>query len=145
MRGLVAHEAGGYEAWGASASMTLAPGGGGRGLSMTVAPSWGAASSGVERLWSGEAGARPGRGARDEAAAALRAELGYGVRAPWGRGVVTPYTGFTLRGDGVRTWRAGGRWHSAPAFGVGLEASRESEGGDEEPVSALMLRGALRW
>ena len=65
-RGLVAHEDGGYEEWGASALLMLAPGGNGRGLSFTVAPSWGAASSGVERLWSGNEVARLGRGAEYE-------------------------------------------------------------------------------
>ena len=145
VRGLVAHEDGGYEEWGASASMMLAPGGAGRGLSLTVAPSWGAATSGVERLWSGGEVAPLGRGAQYEDAAALQTELGYGMRAPLGRGVVTPYTGLTLGGDGVRTWRAGGRWKSAPAFSVALEGSRESGRGDEAPVNALVLRGAVRW
>ena len=40
-RTLLVHEAGGYEEWGAS----------GRGLSLTVAPAWGAAGSNVEVLW----------------------------------------------------------------------------------------------
>ena len=144
-RGLVAHEDGGYEEWGASALLMLAPGGNGRGLSFTVAPSWGAASSGVERLWSGNEVARLGRGAEYEDATALQTELGYGMRAPLGQGVVTPYTGLTLGGDGVRTWRAGGRWNSAPAFSVTLEGSSESKRGDDVPVNALVLRGAIHW
>ena len=145
VRGLIAHEASGYEEWGASASVVLEPDGNGRGLSLRVAPSWGAASSSVERLWSGDDTARLGQSPEYDDAAALQAELGYGVRAPFGWGVVTPYTGLTLRGEGRRTWRAGGRWKAAPAFGVTLEGSRDEEGGDEAPENAVMLRGSLRW
>ena len=145
VRGLIAHEASGYEEWGASASVMVEPDGNGRGLSLRVAPSWGAASSSVERLWSGDDTARLGQSPEYDDAAALQAELGYGVRAPFGWGVVTPYTGLTLSGEGRRTWRAGGRWKAAPAFGVTLEGSRDEEGGDEAPENAVMLRGSLRW
>ena len=51
-RTLLAHEDSGYEEWGASASVQLDPGASGRGLSFTLSPTVGAASSGVERLWS---------------------------------------------------------------------------------------------
>ena len=51
-RTLLAHEDSGYEEWGASASVQLDPGASGRGLSFTLSPAVGAASSGVERLWS---------------------------------------------------------------------------------------------
>ena len=145
VRGLLAHEDGGYEEWGANASVLLEPDGNGSGPSFRLAPSWGAASSSVGRLWSGDDTARLGQGPEYEDAAALQAELGYGVRAPFGWGVVTPYTGLTLRGEGRRTWRAGGRWKAAPAFGVTLEGSRDEEVGDEAPVNAVTLRGSLRW
>ena len=52
VRGLVAHEQSGYEAWGASGSVRIDPDASGRGLSLRLAPSWGNASSGTERLWS---------------------------------------------------------------------------------------------
>ena len=51
-RGLLAHEEHDYEEWGVSASIGLSPGEGDRGLSMRVGSAWGAASGGVERLWS---------------------------------------------------------------------------------------------
>ena len=78
VRGLIAHEASGYEEWGASASVVLEPDGNGRGLSLRVAPSWGAASSSVERLWSGDDTARLGQSPEYDDAAALQAELGTG-------------------------------------------------------------------
>ena len=52
VRGLLAHEADAYKEWGASGSVRLDPGATGRGLSVTLAPTWGAAASGVEGLWS---------------------------------------------------------------------------------------------
>ena len=40
--GLVAHEDGGYDEWGVSGSLRMAPGASGRGLSLFMTPSWGA-------------------------------------------------------------------------------------------------------
>ena len=53
-RGLVAHEDTDYAEWGASGSVRIEPGASGRGLSLTLAPSWGADTGGAERLWSVE-------------------------------------------------------------------------------------------
>ena len=50
-RTLIAHEAAGFGEWGASASVRLDPGAEGRGLSFSLAPTLGAASNGVDRLW----------------------------------------------------------------------------------------------
>ena len=52
VRGLLAHEDSDYQEWGASGSLRIAPGAGGQGLSLTLAPTWGAASSGMDGLWS---------------------------------------------------------------------------------------------
>ena len=52
VRGLLAHEDSDYQEWGASGSLRLAPGARGQGLALTLAPAWGAASSGVNGLWS---------------------------------------------------------------------------------------------
>ena len=52
VRGLLAHENNDYDEWGASGSLRLAPGSAGQGLTLTLAPTWGAASSGVDGLWS---------------------------------------------------------------------------------------------
>ena len=79
VRTLVAHEASGYGEWGASGTIRIDPGASGRGLSLTVAPVWGAAASGTERLW-GHADARAiAPDAEFEAASRLEAEVGYGL------------------------------------------------------------------
>ena len=145
VRGLVAHEDEDYEEWGASAAMTIAPSDDGRGLALTIAPSWGTASSGVDRLWSSDDMARLGRGPEYGNAAALQSELSYGVRSPLGPGVMSPYAGVKLTGDGDRTWRMGGRWNVAPTVRLTLEGSRVEDDDKSRPNSAIVLRSAIRW
>ena len=104
-RGLLAHEERDYEEWGVSASIGLSPGEGDRGLSMRVGSAWGAASGGVERLWS----QRALTGSSFDPDARLDAEVGYGLDAM--RGLLTPYTGVALsewRRDLARGARASG-------------------------------------
>ena len=52
VRGLLAHEDSDYKEWGASGTVRVAPGAMGQGLSLTLAPAWGATASGVDGLWS---------------------------------------------------------------------------------------------
>ena len=64
--------------WGAAGLVRVAPGAGGRGLSLSVEPVWGSAGSGMQALWQhGASGlaAAPGSGGR------VGAELGYGLAA----------------------------------------------------------------
>ena len=49
--GLLAHEDGGYKEWGAWGTLRIDSGPMGQGLALTLSPAWGAASSGVEGLW----------------------------------------------------------------------------------------------
>ena len=145
VRALALHEASGYEEWGASGSVRVEPSASGRGLSLTLAPAWGNASSAVERLWSlRDPG---GLAANDdfEARARLDAELGYGLRGPRNVGVATPWAGLGLAREGERAWRAGARWKLAPDFTLGLEATRHEPSTNDPPEHRLMLRGALHW
>ena len=92
VRGLLAHEDSDYKEWGASGTIRLVPGPTGQGLALTLAPTWGAASSGIESLWSRQtaAGLAP-QGTRPAPTGRLNAEVGYGVAAPFGTGLLTPY------------------------------------------------------
>ena len=149
-RMLVAHEDSGYEEWGVSGTVRLAPGARGRGLSFSLSPTWGAASSAAERLW----GARDARGlAPDgggfEAGRGLQGELGYGLALSGDRFTGTPNVGFGLS-DTARDYRIGWRLTSAvagdPGFEVSLDATRrEAANGDEPAEHGVMLRGAIRW
>ena len=149
VRTLVAHEDSAYREWGASGAVRLAPGAAGRGLSFSVAPTWGVASSGAQRLWS----ARDTGGLSPDGAFAperrLEGELGYGLAAFGGRFTGKPNVGFGLT-DTAREVRIG--WRLTPAaqdrsgFELNLDAiRRESADDDEPPEHGVMLRGALRW
>ena len=142
---LFGHQRREYEEWGASGSIRIAPGTSGRGLSLTVAPSWGTATSGVDGLWSIPDTRHLTPKSDREPGARLEAEIGYGVGMSGGRGVRTPYTGLSLSNDDERTWRMGGRWNVAPAFSMSLEGDRRENADDGSPDHALMLRGAMRW
>ena len=139
-RGLLTHQESDYEEWGVSGSIRLGSAEQGRGLSMRLGSAWGAESGGAERLWAQRYGGfTPGRFDPD---ARREAEVAYGLDAY--RGLLTPYTGVALTGNG-ETWRAGARWKLGPAFDVNLEASLREPTGDEKPESDLLLRGSKRW
>ena len=146
VRGLLAHSDGAYEEWGASGLLRLDPGISGRGVSLAVVPVWGAASDGVEQLWStGTAGSLAADDAFD-AQARLQAELGYGLRPPVGHGVLTPYAGFSTAGAGAgRTYRLGARWRGGSMFQMALEGSYGKADGDAQPATAAALRASYRW
>ena len=140
-RGLLSHGAGGYEEWGVSASVAYAPGSGGRGLTLRAGSSWGASTGGAERLWSQAAGLSPG-GAFEPGGAGFEAEAAWGLDAP--RGLLTPYTGVAVTGNG-ETWRAGARWKPGAATEVSLEASLTEQAGGGRPEGGLLLKGSKRW
>ena len=142
VRGLLTHAERGYEEWGMSASAGLAPGAGGRGLSLRLGSVWGAAGSGgAQQLWARRSMAGLAREA-DLPGARIDAEVGYGFGAP--RGLVTPYTGVALS-QGGEHWRAGARWSLGSAVDVSLEATLEESAGEASPESGLFLRSSTRW
>ena len=128
-RYLVAHEDAAYREWGASASVRIDPGTPGRGLALSVTPSWGAAASGgAERLWS----VRDARGLAGhgfDAAMRLRADVGYGLSAFRGKGAATPFLGLSTTGPLGRDWRLGARWTRGAALRMSLEATRREAAG----------------
>ena len=145
VRTLVAHDDSAYEEWGASASVRVDPAADGRGMSLSLTPTWGNAASEAEQLWSARDAGGLVRNDDFEAESRLETELGYGLGAPRGRGVITPYTGLTLADAGSRTWRGGARWKVSGAASLSLEGTREERGRDEASTNALMLRASLRF
>ena len=144
-RSLIAHGADGYREWGASGRIQIHPDKTGRGVAFTLAPSWGQAQNGVERLWSSLAGTRSL--AQDGTPAAghrLESELGYGFALPGAPGLVTPYAGVTVDEDGNRAWLVGTRWQISPDTELAFKGTRE-ESGDGQPDIRLVLHGRARW
>ena len=135
VRALVAHEDSNYREWGASGAVRLAPGERGRGLSFSLAPTYGAPGSGVDRLWSAQdaRGLAP-TGGEFEPESRLEGELGYGLPLLGDRFTGTPNVGFGLTGAGARDYRIGWRLTSAvpgdPGFEVTLDATRREPAND---------------
>ena len=146
VRGLLTHSDEGYEEWGASGSVRLDPGVSGRGVSLSIGPVWGAASGGVDQLWAAGSPAGLAVDGASEAEARLQAELGYGLRPPVGRGVLTPYAGLSAAGDGDgRTYRIGARWNAEHAFGLVLEGIHGDADGDASAATTATLSVSYRW
>ena len=153
VRALVAHEDSDYREWGASGAVRLAPGERGRGLSFSLAPTWGAPGSGVDRLWSArDAQGLAPTGGDFEPESRLEGELGYGLPLLGDRFTGTPNIGFGLSGAGGRDYRIGWRLTSVvrgdPGFEVSLDATRREPANDNGAGAAehgVMLRGAIRW
>lgn len=123
--------------------MRIDPGSTGRGLALSVRPAWGQTASGVRGLWESDliGAAAPA----NQAAGHLSAEIGYGLGAGPGLGVVMPYAGLGLGGEGAQSWRMGARWRVAPDASLSLEGTRHKAADDDGPEHGLVLRGALRW
>ena len=138
VRALLAHEDEDYEEWGAWGTVRVDPGPLGQGLSLTLSPTWGAAASGVEGLWSRQttAGlASPGQ--RQQPAGRLTAEVGYGFTL-FDTGLLTPYAGTVLADGAARTYRVGTRLNVAGRNATGLTLSLEGqrqESAGQQPVN----------
>ena len=144
VRTLIAHEATGYDEWGASGAIRVTPSASGRGLTLSIAPEWGRTGSATERLWSAHDATALGAESEFEAGNNLQMDAGYGVGVPGNRGVLTPYAGMTLGNAGNRTIRTGARWQFNPDTVVSVEATRQTSDAGES-ANELKLRAALRF
>ena len=145
VRALVAHEESGYQEWGASGAIRVAPSASGRGLIVSIAPVWGAAGSRSEHLWSARNAGELGVEQEFEATARLETELGYGIGVPGTRGIVTPYAGLSLAEGSSRTYRAGTRWNLAPGAALALEGTRYEGPNENAGTNAIEFRTELHW
>ena len=141
-RTLVAHEASGYEEWGASAAVRLTPGASGRGLSLSIAPTWGRTGSASEWPWSARDAGEFEGGGGFEADGRIEAQMGYGFALPRNRGLLTPYGALTLGSEGGRTVRGGARWMLDSDVAVTLDATRTESAGAEAENEVRVQRGA---
>ena len=145
-RMLVAHADSDYEEWGASATARLDPGERGRGLSFSLSPTLGAASSAADRLWGAHDARALAPGGGFDASRGLQGEMGYGMALFGDRFTGTPNLGFGLSDGGARDWRLG--WRLTPAGGGGFEVNLDatrSEPANDNAGHGVMLRGAIRW
>ena len=146
VRGLLAHEAEGYEEWGASAALRYDPGWTSLGLTASLVPNWGMATSGVGRLWN-----RPGakalagsQGGSPSPTARVDAELGYGLRTLDGQGVLTPFARASLAEGVGQPWHLGTHLELAESFNVSLETSYRQLA-HEVSAQELALLATVPW
>ena len=145
VRGLLAHEDEDYQEWGASGTVRLATGPDGRGLSLALVPTWGAARSGIHGLWSRQTtqGLAP-RETRGGQVGRLAADVGYGMPAPFGKGLLTPYAGTALAEGRTRIYRVGTglRVDTRRATGLtlNLEGRRQAPPGQQPVNQGLHLK-----
>ena len=145
VRGLVAHEATDYEEWGASAALRIDPGADGRGLKLTVAPTWGTTGSAADRLWQSRDahGLAPDAGFR--AGRRLEAEVGYGFGLARNLGGLTPFAGLSLADGGEQVVRGGAHWTLGSAMTVRLEGSHRAASAADAAEQRLGLTAQARW
>ena len=139
-RGLLAHADDDYEEWGVSGSVRIAPGEGGRGLSMRLGSSWGAPAGGAEGLWAGRSAAGLIGSGEFDPGARLDAEVGYGLDGMGG--LLTPYGGVSLS-EAVQSYRVGSRFNLNDRLRMSLEGERRE--GVDDVDHGLALHGSLRW
>ena len=137
-----------YREWGLGGSLRLDPGAEGRGLSFNLFPAWGETSSGVDRLWDQDVAEL----ASDDTAAndnvppmRLDSEFGYGFGAFGGQGLLTPYGGFSLAGEGSQRYRIGSRFEIGSWLNLSLEGERREPANDAAAEHGVMLRMQARW
>ena len=133
VRGLLAHEDADYEEWGASGTLRLAPGADGQGLALTLSPTWGAASSGVDGLWSRQTTAGLAPQDRQRRQGQVNLQVGYGIWLPALGGTLTPGAGLQLTNNGQSQSRASlvfdGLRTQAGALRLALEGGRTANPG----------------
>ena len=149
VHGLAVHAEDGYDEWGVSGQLRLVPGGAGRGLSMSLTPSWGVDPAGSQRLWALPASSGLAANGDAEPSSRFDAEVGYGMALLGDRFTGTPNVGFGLS-DTAREYRMGWRLTSAvrgdPGFEVSLDATRREPANDNgEADHGVMLRSLVRW
>ena len=133
-RWLAAHRSS-LEEWGAGGMVRVDPGAAGRGLSFSLAPSFGGARV-AGALW--ERGVdREAQGARNPTAR-LDAKLGWGFAA-FG-GLLTPWGAAKLAGEEAHGLLVGASLAFGPAFALSVEGGRRAAADD-----AVTLRGDLRF
>ena len=148
-RYLLAHQKSAFDEWGASLTLRLDPGAARRGLWLSLAPVWGAEASQVEQMWGSAEALRAGAETDQETAPGLapdsvELDVGYGVVAHEGAGLLTTYGGVSLAGPGSRGVRLGGSLAVGEWIDLSVEGERTTQqgGGAEHQVA---LYGHLCW
>ena len=146
-RMMAIHTAENYKEHGFSVAAAVNAGEGGSGLSMSLAPRWGARTESAGTLWRDEglrevAEGRPGVGP-----GSLDAKIGYGVGVGGGASMLTPFGELNLSGSDSQRAQIGARLAMPESAGqmLSLElAAMRGRRTNEAPKYGLALRGSLK-
>ena len=131
-----------YNEWGLSGELRVESKSDGRGLSLSLSPSYGRDGSSIGRLWSDGASAMSNAGQSGSADMRMDGEVGYGVWALGG--TVRPYLGASLLGGGGHTQRLGVRFEFGRGVRMELEGGRRA-GANAEAEHNIQLRWKWDW
>ena len=146
-RMMAIHTAEDYKEQGFSVAVAVNAGEGGSGLSMSLAPRWGARTESAGTLWRDEglrevAEGRPGVGP-----GSLDAKIGYGLGVRDGESMLTPFGELNLSGSDNQRAQIGARLAMPESAGqmLSLElAAMRGRRANEAPKYGLELRGSLK-
>ena len=141
MRTFLTHEKNAYEEWEVSSTLRIDPGQSGRGLSLSIQPTWSKLSDTSDRFRLFEEELE-GFDNTDylNAEKRLEAELGYGMKMPSTDSLLTPYVSVSWLNTLENISRSGLRWNFTPETSLSFEAVR-----NKGKNKAFMLNGNIEW
>ena len=143
-----------YKEWGVSGRILLQAGNHGRGLSFSMSPVYGNINSSTQALWDDGLRDETNGTARDNSMR-MESRLGYGLSAPGGHGLLTPYAEMTS-GDSTRRYRLGMSWELGSLFDLNLVGERSesrasgasnasnASTGSTNAEHLILLKGVIR-
>ncbi len=141
-RVLLGHS-GDYNDWGLGGTVRFAPGTNGRGLAVSLQPSYGATASRVSELWTQEAAvAQTSTAATTPQSGQMNIDISYGL--DWTESFLTPYTRLSLTNTHTQAYRLGTRLQLEDGLTFSLEALRQES--LTQPVDhGILLKLDLNW
>ena len=141
-RVLLGHS-GDYNDWGLGGTVRFAPGTNGRGLAVSLQPSYGATASRVSELWTQEAAVAPtSTAAPTPQGGQMNIDISYGL--DWTESFLTPYTRLSLTNTHTQAYRLGTRLQMEDGLTFSLEALRQES--LTQPVDhGILLKLDLNW
>ena len=141
-RVLLGHS-GDYNDWGLGGTVRFAPGTNGRGLAVSLQPSYGATASRVSELWTQEAAVAPtSTAATTPQSGQMNIDISYGL--DWTESFLTPYTRLSLTNTHTQAYRLGTRLQLEDGLTFSLEALRQES--LTQPIDhGILLKLDLNW